>query len=196
LRIISGTARGRRLFTPPKVKGVSEIRPTADRVREAIFNILTGRFVNGTVLDLFAGTGALGLEALSRGSDRAIFVDFNSAASRLIKKNLEACGFSDRAKLLKRDLLKNLSFLRKIRPVEGFRLIFVDPPYRRKISGKIIKQLGELAILSDDGLLVVEEASEVELPDEAGALRMIDHRVYGDTAIFFYENAKVEKEHE
>ncbi len=196
MRIISGTARGRRLFTPGRGGGISPIRPTSDRVRESLFNILGDSVADAVTLDLFAGTGALGLEALSRGSDRAVFVDTSSDAIRLVKKNLDLCGFSSRATVLRRDLLKGPSFLRKIMPVAGFDLIFVDPPYRRGISVKIIRYLGKFNLLSKDGLLVSEEASDVELPDEIDGLQKIDRRVYGDTAICFYRNNIDEKQHE
>lgn len=195
MRIISGTARGRKLFTPGRGAGVSAIRPTSDRVREAVFNILGDRVAAAATLDLFAGTGALGLEALSRGCSRAVFVDTSPDAIRLIKKNLDICGFSDRANVIRRDLLKSLSFLPKIRPASGFDLIFIDPPYRRAISAKILKYLGGLALLNEDGILVMEEACEVELPENIAGLRKFDRRRYGDTAIFFYRNNREEKQH-
>ncbi|MDT8336109.1 MAG: RsmD family RNA methyltransferase, partial [Desulfurivibrionaceae bacterium] len=134
------------------------------------------------------GTGAMGLEALSRGSVGAVFVDDTAAATRLIKKNLDLCNFSDRARVVKRDLLKSLAFLGKLRPLAGFDLIFVDPPYRREISIKIMNNLGKSTLLAKDGLLIVEEAGEIELPDDLGNLTMIDRRLYGDTAIHLYEN--------
>ncbi|MCA1766246.1 MAG: 16S rRNA (guanine(966)-N(2))-methyltransferase RsmD [Desulfobulbaceae bacterium] len=188
MRIISGTARGRRLLTPGKTSGVSAIRPTSDRVREAVFNILGDRVKGAEVLDLFAGTGALGLEALSRGSSGAVFVDAASDAIRLIKKNLELCTFANRARVVRRDLLKGLAFLGRLKPLEGFELIFVDPPYRRGISTRIIKNLGKSALLGKNGLLIVEEGADIELPEAVAGLRMIDRRLYGDTAVYLYEN--------
>ena len=196
MRIISGTARGRRLFTPGRSSGVSVIRPTADRVRESLFNILGDSVVEAVTLDLFAGTGALGLEALSRGSSRAVFVDTSQDAIQLVKRNLDVCGFSDRATVLRRDLLKGPSFLRKIMPVGGFDLIFVDPPYRRGISVKIIRDLGKFDLLSKDGLLVAEEAADIELPDDVDGLQKSDRRVYGDTVICFYRNNAGGKQYE
>lgn len=196
MRIISGTARGRRLFTPGRSVGISAIRPTSDRVREAVFNILGDLVVDAVTLDLFAGTGALGLESLSRGSKRAVFVDVSQDSSRLIKKNLEICGFSERSNVLKRDLLKSPSFLRKIMPPNGFDLIFLDPPYRRGISKKILKYTGSFGLLAKNGLLVVEEGSDIELPDDIAGLNKIDRRIYGDTAIFFYRHNIEEKLYE
>ena len=196
MRIISGTARGRRLITPGRGSGISPIRPTADRVRESVFNILADSVVDAVTLDLFAGTGALGLEALSRGSSRAVFVDTSPDAIRLINRNLDLCGFLDSSSVIRRDLLKNPSFLRKIMPSGGFDLIFVDPPYRRKISLKILKYLGRFDLLNKDGLLVAEEAADIELPDDIVGLQMIDRRVYGDTSICFYRHNMDEKQHE
>lgn len=196
LRIITGTARGRRLFTPARVRGGAEIRPTSDRVREAVFNILGDRVGGASVLDLFAGTGALGLEALSRGADSVLFVDAGHAAARLIRKNLDLCSFSDRARLVKSDLCKGLAFLGKLTPSGGFTLVFVDPPYRRGIAARIVKQLGKSTLLSENGLLIVEEAAGTELPADVGGLRMIDRRLYGDTAIYLYENLPDREAHE
>jgi 16S rRNA (guanine(966)-N(2))-methyltransferase RsmD len=149
---------------------------------------LGDRVKGAAVLDLFAGTGAMGLEALSRGGDSVVFVDAGPDAVRLIKNNLDLCNFSNRARVVRRDLLKELSFLRKLKPVNGFELIFVDPPYRKDIAVKIVKRLAKSALLSDDGVLVVEEASDIEMPDDIRGLNMIDRRLYGDTAIHLYEN--------
>jgi 16S rRNA (guanine(966)-N(2))-methyltransferase RsmD len=157
---------------------------------------LGDRVVDAVALDLYAGTGAMGLESLSRGSRAAVFVDAGSEAVRLIKRNLDLCGFSGSAKVIRRDLLKSPSFLLKIMPQTGFDLIFVDPPYRREISVKTLKYLGRLNLLSKDGLLVTEEASDVEVPEEIGGLKQIDRRVYGDTAVCFYRNNIDEKQHE
>ena len=128
MRIIGGTARGRRLQTPPKSTvsrtGSQLIRPTADRAREALFNIIGKEVEDAVVLDLFAGTGALGLEALSRGAQSAAFVDKSSQSTDLIKKNIELCGFSDKSFVIKRDLAKSLSFLEKHAPNREFSIIF------------------------------------------------------------------------
>ncbi len=112
MRIIAGTAKGRRLFSPPSSKGgKGEIRPTSDRAREALFNVLAGHADGAQVLDLCAGTGAMGLEALSRGADHSVFVDNGRTALALIGKNIHACGFDDKSTVLQRDLFKGLSFL-------------------------------------------------------------------------------------
>lgn len=152
--------------------------------------------MDAATLDLFAGTGALGLEALSRGSGKVVFVDANNHAIRLIKRNIDICGFSSRAHVVRHDLLKSFSFLKKIMPVGGFDLVFIDPPYRLGIALKTLKCLGELALLGKDGLIIVEEAAGVELPAELAVLRKIDSRIYGETSICFYRNTTGEKQHE
>ena len=187
MRIISGTSRGRLLRTPGKSAGKSEIRPTADRVKEALFSILGGRLRGAKVLDLYAGTGALGLEALSRGAERAVFVDNGDAALELVKKNVELCGLSERSAIIRRDLTRGLAFLQGVAPAGGFDLIFLDPPYRQGLVALLLSGLSELALLAPDGLVVAEEGAEVELAAVYPGLNLADHRRYGDTAIWFYQ---------
>jgi 16S rRNA (guanine966-N2)-methyltransferase len=186
LRIISGKCRGRRLCTPGRVAGKAAIRPTSDRVREALYSILADRPEGARILDLFAGTGALGLEGLSRGGATAVFVDLGTEAIGLLRKNVELCGFADRSIIIKRDLTRGLSFLREFRPPEGFDLIFLDPPYRRGLVERLLAGLAEVEVLAADGLVVAEEAADVTLPGPWSGLTIADHRVYGDTGIWFY----------
>jgi 16S rRNA (guanine966-N2)-methyltransferase len=186
LRIISGTCRGRRLKAPGRAEGKSAIRPTSDRVREALYSILADRPQGALILDLFAGTGALGLEGLSRGGATAVFVDLGSEALDLIRKNVELCGFTERSVVIKRDLTRGLSFLKEIRPPGGFDLVFLDPPYRRDLAERQLAGLAGVEILAAEGLVVAEEAAEVTLPAAYPGLTLVDHRVYGDTSIWFY----------
>jgi len=193
LRIIGGKVKGLRLQTPSKSSARRTdrqlIRPTADRAREALFSII-GREVDGSaVLDLFAGTGALGLEALSRGAQSAVFVDKSSQATELIKKNIELCGFSDKSFIIKKDLEKSLSFLEKLLPDKEFSLIFIDPPYRQSLSFKILKKLSSENILVASGLVVAEDNAAIELPESVGSLILFDRRKYGDTGFWFYRNS-------
>ena len=175
--------------TPPKnTEKYSNqlIRPTADRAREALFNII-GRWVaNATVLDLYAGTGALGLEALSRSAEMAVFVDNSPQAIKIIKKNIELCGFSDRTIVLKRDLAKGLSFVTKQLPGLGFSIVFVDPPYRKGLSEAMLQELAETNILLSEALVIIEECSLTELPAQVADLSLVDHRRYGETGFWFY----------
>jgi 16S rRNA (guanine966-N2)-methyltransferase len=186
LRVISGTAKGQRLFTPKRSKGVNHIRPTSDKVRESIFNIINDRFDKADVLDLYAGTGAMGIEALSRGCLSAVFVDNDADAVKLIKRNLDKCGFSSKSSVFKGDLLKSPFFLKVSRPENGFGLIIADPPYRKGYSTKSLEIIDRFELLGKNGLVVFEEAKEVELPDVVGTLRLTDRRRYGDTAVAIY----------
>ena len=190
MRIIGGTVRGRRLQTPSKstAKFASKavIRPTADRAREALFSIIGREVENATVLDLFAGTGALGLEALSRAAHRAVFVDISPEAVLIINKNIEICGFSDRAAVLKRDLSKGLYVLEKQLPETLFSIVFIDAPYRKGLSEKILRETAEGNILSTDALVVVEEDALTEMVSNVTGLNLVDRRHYGDTGFWFY----------
>jgi len=198
LRVIGGTAKGRRLQTPPKNSakktGRPVIRPTADRAREALFSIIGSEVENGAVLDLFAGTGALGLEALSRGARFAVFVDRNSQSIKLIRNNIELCGFSDRSSVIKRDLAKSLSFLEKLPDNSGFSIIFIDPPYKKGLSSSMIKELSSGVLLASSGLVIVEDDADVELPISMGLLTLIDQRHYGDTGFWFYRAGKTDQQ--
>jgi 16S rRNA (guanine966-N2)-methyltransferase len=197
LRIIGGRARGRRLQTPSKgtAKDSSQlIRPTADRAREALFSIIGKEVENATVLDLYAGTGALGLEALSRSAERVVFVDNSLQAVEIINKNIQLCGFSDRTLVLQRDLSKGLSFLTKQLPGTTFSIVFVDPPYRKDLSTGMLRELAKSAILFPEALVVIEEKALTELPAQVAELTLVDQRRYGDTGFWFYRQNKFEYE--
>lgn len=198
MRIIGGTAKGRRLQTPPKSTGKRTgrpvIRPTADRAREALFSIVGSEVEDAWVLDLFAGTGALGLEALSRGARSVVFVDRNSQSIKLIQKNIELCGFSDKSSVMKRDLAKSLSFLEKLLGDRDFSLIFVDPPYRKGLSLSMIKELSSGALLASSGLVIIEDEADVELPRTMGLLTLVDKRQYGDTGFWLYRAGKIDQQ--
>jgi 16S rRNA (guanine966-N2)-methyltransferase len=194
LRIIGGKARGRRLQTPSKSSAKysgQHIRPTADRAREALFSILGREVENATVLDLYAGTGALGLEALSRSAERTVFVDYSSKAVQIIKKNIELCGFSDRTLVFKRDLTKGLSFLLKQLPGTTFSIVFVDPPYRKGLSAGILQKLAESDLLCPEALVVVEDDAVIELPAQVADLTLVDQRCYGETAFWLYRKKQL-----
>ena len=166
------------------------IRPTADRAREALFNIIGREFKGATVLDLYAGTGALGLEALSRFAQQAVFVDNNPQAILLIGKNIELCGFSDRTLVLKRDLSKGLIFLEKQLPEIRFSVIFIDPPYRKGLSTTMLHEVGKTNLLSSDVLVVVEEDALTKMPSTVEELKLVDQRRYGETGFWFYRRSR------
>jgi 16S rRNA (guanine(966)-N(2))-methyltransferase RsmD len=182
MRITGGAARGRALRAP---RG-SKVRPTADKVRAAIFNILASRgsIAGGCWLDLFAGTGALGLEALSRGATRVTFIDDSRESCRVVRENLERSGFADQAEVHKLPLPGGLRRfgLRN----ERFDGAFVDPPYRRGLSQRTLQALAESALLMPGAWVVVEHAADEALADRYGALRLDNSRHYGSTGVSLY----------
>jgi 16S rRNA (guanine966-N2)-methyltransferase len=182
LRIIGGKAGGRKLVTPHGRK----IRPTSDRIKEALFSILTsllGSFADLKVLDIFAGTGNLGIEALSRGASRAIFIDNGRDAVQIIGRNLSLLGFSSQAVVMAKDVSMALNMLDITG--EQFDLVIIDPPYARGLAEHTLMQLANSRLLADDALVVAETSAREELPPEYGQLRIFDRRVYGDTALAF-----------
>ncbi len=183
MRIIAGTARGRRLHAP---RGLST-RPTADKVKEALFSILEGVFgpFDGcTVLDLFAGTGNLGIEALSRGAAEAVFIDSGRDAAAIIARNLESTGFRDRGRIISRDFRAALASLESAH--RRFGLIFIDPPYGKGLVEKTLDLLGSSSIPEAGAIVVAEHSARDGLGAEFGRLRNIDRRSYGDTALAFF----------
>jgi len=185
MRIVGGRNRGRALKAP---KGPAT-RPTSDRTREAVFNILNSRLPDGfqglTVIDLFAGTGALGLEALSRGAQHAVLVDNDRAAIKIIEENVQQLGEVDNVTIAKRDAT-NLDPLPS--PVKPAGLVFLDPPYRQNLVESALKSLKENNWLAVEALCIVEtDAKECfEIPEN---FTVIDQRKYGKAAIHILEFA-------
>ena len=186
MRIISGSARGRKLQAPGQRFG-DLIRPTSDRAREAIFSILAAKVVGARVLDLFAGTGALGLEALSRGALSAVFVDGQRSVTELINRNIALCGFEERATVLHRDLAKGLAFLKAKQPADGFNLVFLDPPYGSTLALTGLESLAGGNFLAAKGIVVLEDAAEVQYPKTLGPLVCFDQRRYGEAGFWLYQ---------
>lgn len=178
MRITGGEVRGRRLESP---KGMA-IRPTSDQVRETIFNII-GQDLSGlNVLDLFAGTGSLGIEALSRGALHALFVDNSQESINLIRKNLTLCGYRDSSSVSKGDLRygipRNHLLLKEV-----FDLVFLDPPYGKNLIPVLLKGLTNTHVLSSGSRVVAESWKTDSLPVSFGNLEMLDTRSHGDTTI-------------
>jgi len=185
LRIIAGVSRGRRLVSPGQRFG-KLVRPTSDRAREAIFNVLADKVEQALVLDLFAGTGALGLEALSRGAAQAVFVEANRQVVELIRQNIAACGFIDESLVLQRDLAKGPAFLAKLKPASGFDLVFLDPPYGMGLGHKVMAGLVELELVASHGIIVVEDRAGEEYPALFGDWFCYDRRRYGEAGFWLY----------
>lgn len=180
MRIVAGKFRGKALLTPDD----DSIRPTSDRARESIFNILTSRighdFTGLKVIDLFAGTGALGLEAMSRGAASVVFVDTGAEARGLIRDNIEAFGLGGVAKLLRRDATD----LGPAGTMSGIALAFLDPPYNKGLGEKALAQLRAGQWLAPDATIVLEESREAEVAIPDG-LTLDDRREYGAAAVHF-----------
>jgi 16S rRNA (guanine(966)-N(2))-methyltransferase RsmD len=177
MRIIAGTARGMHLTAP---KGL-DVRPTLDRVREAYFNILGPSIEGAAFLDLFAGTGANGIEALSRGAARAVFVEQNPMTLECIQKNLEATRLEANAQCHKLLLPEGLA------KVSGmFDLVFADPPYAFSGHEALLSGLQEHALLSENALICIEHAVRTSLPETVDNLSRTRQKRYGDTVLSFY----------
>ncbi len=180
MRIIAGRFRGKKLNSPNN----DNIRPTSDRVRQAIFNILASKLENNfedkNVLDLFAGTGAMGIEAISRGAQSVIFVDNGIEARAIIRKNIEDFALGGKTKLLKRDAL-NLGRNEKFTP---FNLIFVDPPYGKNLGQEAILSAYKNGWIANDAIIILEEKAGQKIEFSAN-LELIDKRKYGNSNIYF-----------
>jgi len=185
VRITGGSARGRKLTSPR----AGQIRPTCDRVREALFNLIGQRIANSRVLDLFAGTGAIGIEALSRGAASVLFVDQSPEAGRLIETNLRACIVRPHAAFAALNLATTLHLhpLQAAAAAAGrFDLAIMDPPYQKNLAQRVLAMVEEADILAEDGLIVVEEHRSATLPASVASLALIDHRRYGETGLWFF----------
>ncbi len=180
MRIIGGAFKGKRLSA---FKG-QKIRPTSDRVKEALFNIIVSQIKEGIkVLDLYAGTGNIGIEALSQGASAALFVENDRKAIELLRKNLEHCGITDKAEIISRDVLRAIAEI-EARDA-SFNIIFLDPPYGRGLPGMTMKLLGDSSI-STGALIIVEHSRREELEEKYGRFFKYDSRKYGDTSLSFF----------
>jgi len=182
MRVIAGAAKGRALRA---LRGRS-VRPTAGRVREALFSIVLSRFdlKGATILDLFAGTGAVGIEALSRGAGRAVFVEQDIDARRVLRANLSACGFVDRAEILQMPVSSSLLRLERARA--HFDAVFVDPPYGRDLANATLAKLAETPLLGLGAWVMVEHHVEDRLAARYGTLCLTLTRRYGKTSLSLY----------
>lgn len=181
MRVVGGTLSGRVLRAPPG----HSTRPTSEKVRQAIFNILPD--VEGArVLDIFAGSGGLGIEALSRGAAHATFVDFDRTALKVLRGNLADLGLEPRAQVLAQDAIAAA----RRAPDTPWRFVFVDPPYASDLATRAVLALPRTS-LTDDAWIVIEHDRRHAPPDALGDLVRHDHRRYGDTLVSFYGFAEV-----
>lgn len=177
MRVITGSARGAKLKT---LEGLTT-RPTSDRVKEAVFNIIQFGVEGRRVLDLFGGSGQMAIEALSRGADYAVIVDENKQAVGVIKENLKKVKFDQKASVFQLDYLRYLSTCR-----EKFDIIFLDPPYAEKYLENALRKISEIDILSEGGIIVCERPREKAMPPQVGELICSKDYNYGKTAVNIY----------
>ncbi len=177
MRVISGSARGMKLRT---LEGL-DTRPTSDRVKEAIFDIIQFDIEGRRVLDLFAGSGQLAIEALSRGAAYAVLVDESAEAGKVIRENLKKTRFDQRASVFQADYLRYLTTVR-----ERFDIILLDPPYAKNFLENALHKISEIDILSEGGIIVCERAREKVLPPQIGNLLCSKDYCYGKTAVNLY----------
>ena len=176
MRVITGKARGIQLKTPQGML----TRPTADRVKEALFSIIRFDVANARILDLFGGTGQLGIEALSRGASEVVFVDKSAAALKLIRENLELCGLSDRARG------RNGDSLAYLRSGEKFDLVFLDPPYDTGLLEQALQDIAGFDICREHGIIMAESPADAVLPPLAAPYRLYREYRYGRIKLTVY----------
>jgi len=175
MRVIAGTAKARRLET---LQGQA-VRPTADRVKEAVFSVIQFDIQGRRVLDLFAGSGALGIEALSRGAKSVAFVDISPQAVEVVRRNLETVGLAQKAAVHKGNFESFLNVSTEI-----FDIVFLDPPYRKNLIPKALPLLADR--LSDYGMVICEYAADEQVPETTGALNAVKTYRYGKTRVAVY----------
>ncbi|MCR8641797.1 16S rRNA (guanine(966)-N(2))-methyltransferase RsmD [Paenibacillus sp. N1-5-1-14] len=189
MRVISGKARGRSLQAVSGMK----TRPTTDKVKEAIFSMIGPYFDGGMVLDLFAGTGGLGIEALSRGVDKAIFIDMDKKSIDTVVHNLDVTKLRDQAEVYRNDANRAIKLLAK-RGVK-FDYVFLDPPYRLKIIEELLTLLEEGELFAEDAVIVVETDSADELPKTIGGCVWERRTEYGEIAVSIYNYNHIDSSH-
>lgn len=175
MRIITGSARGKRLQTPAGL----HTRPTTDRVKESVFNIIQWDLEGRKVLDLFGGSGQLGLEALSRGAASCVIVDGDRSAQKAIEANIKNCGFERNCQLIKGDSFQFLQRQKK----DSYHVIFLDPPYGGDLINRAIAEICRIDILTENGIMVCESAADDPLQPVSPPYRVVKRYTYGHTAV-------------
>lgn len=179
MRVIGGIYGGRKIKSP---KG-KNTRPTSDMVREALFNILGNKVLNSTFIDVFAGTGAVGLEALSRGSKEVFFVEKDPNAYKLILQNLESLGIKDKINVIKKDALEGLKILNKKGII--FDIIFMDPPYYKNLILPCLEFIKNSALATPETIIVLQHAYNENFINELAGFKLLKQKKYGDTLLTF-----------
>lgn len=180
MRIIAGSHKGRRLLSP----NTSDIRPTSGRVKEALFSILHDRIGGAKVLDLFAGTGAIGIEALSRGAARVTFVESHPTSLRLLQANLNHCRFSENTEIYPGEARAFLQHAE--RHGLAFDIIFADPPYRENSTNTLLPLLGQSAMIRGHTVVILEHPTKHQIPPQVGPLNRVRQYRYGDSSLSLF----------
>lgn len=181
MRVIAGIAKKRRLKSPGKLP----VRPTADRVKEALFSILGSRLTAGSFADLYAGTGGVGIEALSRGAARVLFVEKDPRVLRILKDNLAITGLGGSAEVVPGDV--DAALATAMCKQDTFDIVFADPPYRQGMAAGVLNTLNKFPVLRLNGLIIIEIRADEEMPYQAGLYQLQRRLKYGDTALVFYK---------
>lgn len=184
MRVISGIYRGRKLEC---LEG-RDIRPTSDRVKESLFNILSSHVIESTFFDMFGGTGSIGIEAISRGASLAVFVDESIQSIKVLRANLEKLGINEKVEVYNTDYITAVNQLFKSK--KKFDFIFIDPPYHLGIAQNALNVVDEQCILESNGMIIVEHNEEDTMPKNVGSLMMQRQRKYGSTILTFYKQLK------
>lgn len=184
MRVIAGKYRSRTLKSPGKLR----MRPTSDRLRETLFNVLGTSVEDSLFVDLFAGTGAIGIEAISRGAREAIFIESHAAGARLVRQNLESLGIRTAAEVIEADAVRGLEKLAARHLAADF--IFLDPPYEREEEHlRVLEFLDDSHLLAPRGLVIVEHRNSMDLPERFDRLECVRILEQGDAALSFYRLA-------
>ncbi len=184
MRVNTGSAKGKKLKTIPGI----EVRPTSDKVKAAVFNTIGQDLTGSHFLDLFSGTGGMGIEALSRGADLSVFIEKNIVCVKIIYENLKITGLDQRAVLLKTDIFRGLAKLS--RENKSFDFIFLDPPYFKSLYIPVLEAISEGEFLKRDGFLIVEHSKQILMPEKVFSLEQGKIKKYGDTMITYYHFTK------
>lgn len=185
MRVIAGIAKGRQLIAPAGMN----TRPITAKIKEALFNILQNHIVNANFLDLFAGSGSIGIEAISRGAHMVVFVEKDRKAVEAIRKNLATCRFTDNCELYQDDVFHRIVWLKN--NDYRFDIIYLDPPFTvDKIFLPVMEMLSDKCIVSDDGIIAIRTKKEKEMPAIIGSLQKFKLKTYGISSIHFYQVIK------
>ena len=182
MRIIAGSAKRRQLKAPKGWNG----RPTADRVKESLFNILGDLVVDSNFLDLFAGTGNIGMEALSRGARRVVFIENDSRAAKAMVNTIHDFGLEVGSSVIEKDVYHALDSLGRDNSI-GFDIVFLDPPYGLGFEVPVIQKIAELQLMAPGGIIIAESSKREDLPSEITGFPLIRQSRYGDTLLSFYQ---------